>query len=123
MIDRGSLSVVLARATDTALTKAAIRVQNEARRNCPVDTGTLRRSITFSLVGSTPQTRTARVGSNVEYALMVENGTRPHVIRPKRTRALKFQIGGRTIYAKRVNHPGTRATNFLKDALRAAGRG
>ncbi|WP_327415386.1 hypothetical protein [Streptomyces sp. NBC_01233] len=50
--------------------------------------------------------------------LYVLDGTRPHVIRPRRAKALRFDMGGRTVFAKKVNHPGTRANNFLGDALR-----
>ncbi|MEU5834468.1 hypothetical protein ABZ820_12460 [Streptomyces diacarni] len=51
----------------------------------------------------------------VHYVL---NGTRPHVIRPRRAKALRFDAGGRTVFAKVVHHPGTRANNFLGAAVR-----
>lgn len=90
-----------------------------------MDTGRLRASIKadppriFSLRGS------VTVGSNVEYAGYVNDGTGPHVIRPRTKQFLKFKVGGRTVYAKVVNHPGTRANPFLDRALRevAAQRG
>ncbi|MEZ3180814.1 hypothetical protein KYY02_19600 [Streptomyces pimonensis] len=51
----------------------------------------------------------------VHYVL---NGTRPHLIRPRRAKALRFEVGGRVVYTKLVRHPGTRANNFLGRALR-----
>ncbi|MFJ2882483.1 hypothetical protein [Streptomyces sp. NPDC087272] len=48
----------------------------------------------------------------------VLDGTRPHVIRPRRARALRFQSGGGVVFAARVTHPGTRPNNFLVRALR-----
>lgn len=51
----------------------------------------------------------------VHYVL---NGTRPHVIRPRRAKALRFDIGGRTVFAKVVHHPGTRPRDFMSEALR-----
>ncbi|MFH8577113.1 hypothetical protein [Streptomyces zaomyceticus] len=51
----------------------------------------------------------------VRYVL---DGTRPHVIRPRNAKALRFDMGGRIVFAKKVNHPGTRANNFLGEALR-----
>ncbi|MEU0272273.1 hypothetical protein [Streptomyces sp. NPDC006307] len=48
----------------------------------------------------------------------VLDGTRRHVIRPRRAKALAFDMGGRRVFAKRVNHPGTKANNFLAEALR-----
>lgn len=58
------------------------------------------------------------VGSDVEYAPYVNDGTRPHVIRPKNAQVLRFRAGGRTVFAKVVQHPGTRPNPFLDRALR-----
>ena len=62
--------------------------------------GRLRNSITPSSTNDT-----AVVGTNVEYAAIHNFGgkTSPHLIRPKKGKALKF--GGR--FAKQVNHPGS----------------
>ena len=74
-------------------------------------------------------------------AAMLNDGTRPHEIRPKvgagfrgpvregqgrrsRGRArkfLKFQVGGQTVFARKVNHPGTRPDPFLEAAQDYAG--
>lgn len=51
--------------------------------------------------------------------IFVVSGTRPHIIRPVRAQALRFQMEGRTVFAKIVYHPGTRANNFLDIALRS----
>ncbi|MCL7377013.1 hypothetical protein [Streptomyces sp. 35G-GA-8] len=51
----------------------------------------------------------------VRYVL---DGTRPHIIRPRRAKALRFEVGGRVVYAAYARHPGTRASNFLARALR-----
>lgn len=48
----------------------------------------------------------------------VLDGTRPHLIRPRRARALRFEVGGRVVFSKLVRHPGTRPNNFLAEALR-----
>lgn len=59
------------------------------------------------------------IGTDVFYAAYVNDGTRPHVIRPKRRGGrLRFNVGGRVVYARVVNHPGTRARPFLDRALR-----
>jgi hypothetical protein len=100
-------------------------VVNRAKILCPVDTGRLRASIR----GQARRTWTLRpmftVGTNVDYAVMVHDGTRPHIIRPRSKQALKFTIGGQVVFAKVVHHPGTRAKPFLDRALReeTAGRG
>lgn len=48
----------------------------------------------------------------------VLDGTRPHIIRPRRAKALRFEVGGEVVYAQLVRHPGTRPNNFLIRALR-----
>lgn len=111
----GALQAVLTSATRTGLTRRAIEVQNEARRLCPVDQGTLRRSITFNVTDTK-----ATIGSNLEYALGVETGTgiygpkgRPIV--PVRAQFLVFTTKTGTVFARSVR--GRRATPYLKPAL------
>ena len=97
-------------------------VVNRAKVLAPVDTGRLRASIRLerrSFLGF--RTRWT-IGSDVEYAPMVNDGTRPHLIRPKNAKALRFKMGGRTVFAKVVKHPGTRARPFLDRALREVAR-
>ena len=53
-----------------ALNKACILVENQAKENCPVDTGELRMSITHYVEGDT-----GVVGTNKQYAPYVEYGT------------------------------------------------
>lgn len=48
------------------------------------------------------------------YAIIVHEGSRPHEIRPRPpNRRLKFRVGGKTVYATRVFHPGTAPDPFL----------
>lgn len=49
------------------------------------------------------------------------DGTPPHIITPRRRSALRFTMGGRVVFARSVHHPGTRANDFLRRALREAG--
>ncbi|MDQ0761978.1 hypothetical protein [Streptomyces canus] len=51
----------------------------------------------------------------VHYVL---SGTRPHLIRPRRAKALRFEVGGEVVFTRLVRHPGTRPNNFLARALR-----
>lgn len=41
-----------------------------------------------------------------------DKGTRAHVIMPKSARRLVFQVPGDTVFATKVNHPGTKAKNY-----------
>lgn len=53
--------------------------------------------------------------------MYVVRGTRRHPIRPiPPKKALRFTTGGRVVFARRVDHPGTRANDFLNAALRMA---
>jgi Bacteriophage HK97-gp10, putative tail-component len=92
------------------------QVTNRAKILTPVDTGRLRSSIRFRIAAS--NNPSAVVFTEVQYAPMVHDGTRPHVIRPRNAQALRFRVGGRTVFAKVVQHPGTRARPFLTRALR-----
>lgn len=57
------------------LQRRAIKVTTAATRLCPVDTGRLRSSITNEL-GADSGGLFALIGTNVEYAIYVELGTR-----------------------------------------------
>lgn len=91
----------------------------------PVDTGRLRSSIQYEIINRALGV-TGRLFSNVEYADFVHDGTRPHRINPRRPGGvLRFEIGGQVVYARYVNHPGTKGRPFLSEALRqvSAARG
>lgn len=60
------------------------------------------------------------VFNNTKYAEAVEQGTAPHVIEPRTKKALKFRVGGRVVIVKKVHHPGTRGTHFMKRGLHDA---
>lgn len=83
-----------------------------------MDTGRLRSSgkVSYSsLFGFRPK---ATIVFTVDYAAAVNDGTRPHIIRPRNASVLRFVVGGRVVYARVVHHPGTRANPFLDRALR-----
>ena len=61
------------RKTNKLLRYMAIKVQTDAKLLCPVDTGNLRRSISYFVYTIK---LSAIVGTNVEYALFVEEGTK-----------------------------------------------
>lgn len=92
------------------------RIVTNARGRVPVRTGELRDSIGSS-VSSNGATVRLDVFATAPHARFLEEGTRPHVITPRNGRALRFQAGGRTVFATRVQHPGTAATNFLSGAV------
>lgn len=98
-------------------------VERGAKRRCPVSPegsngnppGHLRDSIESSDVGRDAQGLYVDVGTDVSYALFPELGTRPHVIESHGDYPLRNKQG--RVFGKRVNHPGTKATPYLRPAL------
>ena len=66
------LDNVLPEKISEALEKASQIVENDAKRNCPVDTGILRGSINHEVDGNE-----AIIGTNIEYAPYVHEKTKP----------------------------------------------
>lgn len=124
-LDRAGLNRTIRGASRTELETAARQVMNRAKVLAPVDTGRLRASIRIEARRTFTLRSVYTIGSDVEYADMVHGGTRPHVIRPRTKQVLRFRVGGRVVFARVVNHPGTKARPFLDRALRevAAQRG
>ena len=58
----------------------------------------------------------ASVSANASYARFVEEGTRPHEIRPINGRLLVFQVRGKTVFTPLVHHPGTKPNPFMHRA-------
>lgn len=63
--------------------------------------------------------KSIKVISTHPATLYVHNGTPRHQIRPRRSGGvLRFEVGGRVVFARVVNHPGYRGDPFLANALR-----
>jgi len=83
------------------LTRLGIEGESSMKRQTPVDTGRLRASIRHGVASNYVE-----IGTDVKYAPFVLGDVPPFEIRPRRARALRFRIGKRIIFAKRVQHPG-----------------
>lgn len=96
-----------------------------ARRLVGVKSGDLKATIGFRIVRSNPgynvEIHAGGTPKTMRYVMPHHDGARPHVIRPRRKRVLKFQSGGKTVFARKVNHPGNRGTHFLLRGAQAAG--
>lgn len=99
------------------LRRRARLVVNEARRLAP---GSMPSRITEPSISDRGRGLSAVIESRHPATLYVVNGTRPHQIRPVRAKALRFTVGGRVVFARLVNHPGTKPNDFLGAALRKA---
>lgn len=92
-------------------------IETGAQAQVHVRTGQLRRSIKTEHVYF-PTGAAVKVGSNLHYAYLHHEGSRPHIITPKNGEFLKFGRGTKIIYARQVAHPGTKANRYLSDQLR-----
>lgn len=105
------------------LVTKAQRVTQDAKRRCPVSpsgsgdhpTGWLRSSIDWDLSRDAEGLH-ADIGTDVDYAVFVEFGTKPHVIRSHGDYPLRNAKTGQT-FGRVVHHPGTKAQPFLRPAL------
>lgn len=92
---------------------------NQATIDCPVDTGNLRSHHIMRVKELGTQVR-GSVINNAKYAAVVHDGSPPHTIRARRRKALRFTVGGETIFARSVRHPGAAPRPWLFKALRVA---
>lgn len=131
------LEVILPEADDPLKAKNIVKaIQNAlnasalgAKADYAVTTKTWEHKPTFDITKPTDESRI--VSTTDKIYPMVDKGTRPHVIRPRRATFLAFRGGskaktsvgvigsktgskgsGPTIFSKGVNHPGTAARNF-----------
>jgi hypothetical protein len=81
----------------------------------PVRTGRLRGSFRVKTVTA----RKAIVSGHFT-AYFVDAGPKPHVIKAKRAKLLRFEVGGRTVFARSVHHRGYRARPFRRRAAQQA---
>lgn len=94
------------------LNRRGQRVAKRARQLAP---GSMKRKISVNT-----ESGHVRIECSHPATLFVINGTRRHFIRRGKApgKILKFKMGGRTVFARWVNHPGNKPNNFLLKALR-----
>lgn len=81
-------------------------------------TGELEKSIKGQVTGNSPTSHTGEIVATKAYASFVENGTRPHEIRPKNGKLLHWEAPqGDHHFARVVHHPGTKPHPFMSFAF------
>lgn len=70
-----------------------------------------------SVLGRRVSEMVGHVASSLGYVSILEGGSRPHVIRPRRAKVLAFPGGSGTVFARSVNHPGTRGYHAFRDGV------
>ena len=94
---------------------SALKIEKGAKQNLTnnksVKTGHLRRGISSDINGLEATIH----ASNVKYAIMVEKGTKAHIIKPKNKKMLYWKGASRPV--RQVNHPGSKAKPYLIPAF------
>lgn len=106
-------------ATQNLLDSAGNQILAEAQSKVAVKTGKLKQSIT-----KTSKRMEVTVGPSAEHGVFIEYGTGTrgefpssmYEIRPKNGNVLVFKVGGKTVYARSVKHPGIKAQPFMRPA-------
>lgn len=105
------------------LSRRATRVQAAAISQAGLKTGALKRNLTKKWINGHGGDLAIQVGSDVPHALVHHEGSRPHVIRARNAKALRYvNSAGDVVFARGVHHPGTRANRYLTDNLPLAVR-
>lgn len=120
-LDDDALAAQMRPMLDKRIRKMSRLIANQARVNVPVDTGFLGQSIQEDPPRWTGPLRVeGSVTAHAPYAVFVHQGTKPHVIRARNAKALRFGVPWphptRTIFRVSVNHPGTKPRPFLLNA-------
>ena len=105
-LQRGMLDVVQQTALDGAEHARTVGAFKDK-------SGDLRRSIRVLGTRRTAEGGEASFGTDVAYAPIVEGGQKPHEIRARRARSLRWEQGGEIRYARLVHHPGAAARPFM----------
>lgn len=103
----------LSRAIDQALRQTADYVFDEAYRAADkhTKTGALIQSLKVEF--SPGAARIFHDPQRAPHAAFLHDGTKPHIIRPKNRKALRWPSGGGFAFAKQVNHPGYKGDPYF----------
>lgn len=106
-----------------AMRDVTLLLTRDARRNAPVDTGTLRSSIMPSVAVQHKEV-IGIVGSNVEYAPFMELGTKPHFPPPDALEVWARRHGFSSAYlvCRAISRRGLKARKFLQKAMKTNAR-
>jgi len=50
---------------------------------------------------------------------VLEGGAKPHIIKPVRSKALRFMVGGQEVYSAYVQHPGVKGVALVETTRRS----
>lgn len=105
--------------TSMHMAKIAREVLFKAQAQVGVDTGNLRASLKSTRYYQGSGMPGYLIGSYNKVAYMHHEGTKPHMIYPKKAKKLSFGKYGTIYHVGPVNHPGTRPNRYLLDPLKS----
>jgi len=106
--------------TEDVVRSAAKAGEASARVHAPHRSYELRDSIDGFVTESDSNHAEGLVVAGAPHAAAVADGSVPHEIVAKNAEALRFNVGGRTIFRKSVHHPGTKANPYMTYGEEAA---
>lgn len=121
-LDNARLEIMLNEPTGEVgrhMKKIGLEILGGAKAMAGVRTGKLKRAL-YMRQGLRGRVQYVQVGADVSHARMHHDGTGPRTIRPKTGRVLRFYVGGKIVYAMKVNHPGTKARPYLRVPMERA---
>ena len=98
-----------------AIKKSAFNIEAKAKNNLKANRSVVTRHLTRNVGTQMGDLEATIHTSNVKYAIIVEKGSKPHIIRPKNKKALYWEGAKRPV--RLVNHPGSKAKPFLIPAF------
>ena len=98
-----------------AIKKSAFNIEAKAKNNLKANRSVVTRHLSLGGKTEVKGLEATVHTSNIKYAIIVEKGSKAHVIRPKNKKALYWEGASRPV--KMVNHPGSRAKPFLIPAF------
>ena len=104
---------IVGKELEKATRDAGKAILSKAKKEAPIKTGGLRRSIDLRY-----KPISVSVFTNKDYAIPVHEGSRAHIILPRRAKVLRFKTqSGKVVYTKRVRHPGYKGNPFMERAV------
>jgi hypothetical protein len=98
-----------------AMHRSVLTVEAASKREAPVRTGNLRRTITSRVEQGGNR---GVIGTNASYARPVHEGSRPHIIMPRYKKALYARGWAHPVRV--VHHPGNKPNRFMVRAAESS---
>ena len=98
-----------------AIKNSAFNIEANAKNNLKANRSVVTRNLSLGVKTEVKGLEATVHTSNIKYAIIVEKGSKAHIIRPKNKKALYWEGASRPV--KMVNHPGSKAKPFLIPAF------